>query len=237
MPNANIMGIITGPPGTGLSGATVSCAGRSTTSLSDGSYVLTIPMSSPSTTCTLSAAKSPPFLTSSVTVSLNSGLTTNQNLQLLFNCPLYGAINGFQAQPTELCIWYNRSLFGDSENTNPANPGGCTAPHPINNPPGVCNVTGGIWNYPVSGWGSDTFTLPPYYTNVYLFHAGFDGSGEIYVNGNLVHTETFWMASEYDITPPFLLNPYVHVGTNDISAHVNDCCCCNMQAIAYIAYN
>jgi len=93
--SASLSGHIRNTSGAGITGATVTCNAYSATTASDGSYsISSMPMTSASTTCTLSAHKSPAFAYGSVQAQLNAGATTTgQNLTLPYaNANLSGYV-------------------------------------------------------------------------------------------------------------------------------------------------
>jgi len=91
--SATLSGYVRNTSGLGINGALVSCAGRSATTTSNGSYVISgVAMSSASGTCTVSASKTG-YLSNSTTISLTAGTAASvQALQLL---PPTAALNGY----------------------------------------------------------------------------------------------------------------------------------------------
>ncbi|MFA6330293.1 MAG: carboxypeptidase-like regulatory domain-containing protein [Candidatus Micrarchaeia archaeon] len=80
--DASLSGFVRDSSSAGISGANVSCAGRSTTTAGDGSYSFSgIAMTSASTTCTIAASKSG-YNPNSLTATLSAGVTAGQNVQL-----------------------------------------------------------------------------------------------------------------------------------------------------------
>ncbi len=107
---AAISGYIRDSSGSGISGASVSCAGYSATTSSGGSYSISgIAMSSASTTCTLSASKSG-YTAASATASLSAGsASSGQNLQLAssgFQLNFESGIGSWTSIMTSICCSY-----------------------------------------------------------------------------------------------------------------------------------
>ncbi|MFA6330185.1 MAG: carboxypeptidase regulatory-like domain-containing protein [Candidatus Micrarchaeia archaeon] len=91
--DASVSGFVRDPSSVGISGASVSCAGRSATTASDGSYTISgVTMSSTTGTCTLSGSKSPAFVPNSAGASLSAGVTASQNLQMSYS---NAAVSGY----------------------------------------------------------------------------------------------------------------------------------------------
>jgi len=95
---ASFSGYIRDPSSVGIGGANVSCGSYSATTASDGSYSFgAIPMSAATSSCTLSASKSPACFSNSTTVSFGAGVATVQDLQLQY---AFAAVAGFVRDPS-----------------------------------------------------------------------------------------------------------------------------------------
>ena len=84
--NAALSGYVRDASSAGVNGAAVSCAGRSATTTSNGSYVISgLAMSSATSSCTLAVSKSPTFVSNSSVVSLAAGVSASRIVTLSYS--------------------------------------------------------------------------------------------------------------------------------------------------------
>jgi len=117
--SAAVSGYVRNSLGVGLGGASVSCAGYSATTGSDGAYSISgIVMSAATSTCTLAASK-PGYSSNAITSTLAAGTTASgQNVQLQ---PSVATLTGYVRDPSSVgiggasvsCAGYSATTAGD----------------------------------------------------------------------------------------------------------------------------
>jgi len=122
--SASVSGFIRDPSSVGISGASVSCAGLSTVTASDGSYSISgISMTSATSTCTLAASKPPTFVSNSASAALAAGVpASSQNLQLSYSG---ASVSGYVRDASSVavsgaavsCAGYSATTAGDGSYT------------------------------------------------------------------------------------------------------------------------
>jgi len=116
---ASVAGYVRNSTGSGINGAAVSCAGRSATTSSNGSYALSgIAMSSAASTCTLAASKSG-YTSASASAATTAGATTsgqNPVINLIVNgaCGSSNGANVYSIPTSGLCTFGTASAVSGS---------------------------------------------------------------------------------------------------------------------------